>query len=137
MINRPGKSCKYPVALIISALIIWNMCSSKQSPNSPDDDITYIETAAMAALSDSLIFAFQSENKDSVLALVSPEYRAVSEEELDGTLNTMAAVSRALEKRKLVYASGLYAEYEIIIGEEKYSVAYGNCGNDHWQLIRF
>ena len=123
--------------LVLSALVFWNMCSDKHSPSSPSEDETYSETPALLAFSDSLIVAFQTGKKDSILALTSPEYRAVCDEELDGTLNTMPAVGQALVKRRLVSVSALYAEYEVTINGEKYSIAYGNCGDGHWQLMRF
>ena len=123
--------------LFLASLIIWNMCSKKQSPNAPSEGVTYDETSAMAALSDSLILAFQSGDKERVLAFTDPEYRAVCEEELDGTQATLAAVSQALKERRLVFAGALYVEYEVMINGDHYSIAYGNCGDGHWQLLRF
>jgi len=123
--------------LVLSSLIFWNTCSNKSSPNSPDDGETYSETPALRAFSDSLVVAFESGNKDSVLAFVNPEYRAVLGEELDAFGTQMPAVGRALEKRVLVFANGLYAEYEATVDGEHYPIAYGNCGDGRWQLLRF
>ncbi len=138
MNRKDKKFCGLLLAfLVLSSLALWIMCSDKHSPNAPSDDETYLETPALAAFSDSLIVAFQSENKGRVLALADPEYLAVCDDELDGTRTTMTAVGEALEKRKLMFASDLYAEFEVTINGEKFSIAYGNCGDGRWQLMRF
>ena len=138
MNKKYKKSCGWLFAFLLSSfLIFWNTCSNKSSPNASSDDETFSETPALLALSDSLIVAFNSGKKDSVLALVNSEYRAVCTEELGGTQNTMAAVGQALEKRKLVFANELYAEYKVTIDGAEYSISYGNCGDGHWQLLRF
>lgn len=132
------RRCRWPFALLIlSLLIICYTCTNKDSPNSPNDDQTFSETPVLKAFSDSLITAFSSEDEDDVLALVNAEYRATCEAGLDGTANTMTAVAQALEKRKLVFANKFYAEYKVTIAGAEYRIAYSNCGDGRWQLIRF
>lgn len=123
--------------ILLSSLILWNMCSKKSSPNAPGEEVILNETPAMTALSDSLIAAFQLGDKESVLALTQTEYRAVCEAELDGDQSTMADVGQALTNRKLLHAGALYAEYQVMINGEAFSIVYGNCGDGHWQLLRF
>ncbi len=123
--------------LTVSLLIICHTCTNKDAPNSPNDDQTFSETPVLKAFSDSLITAFNSEDEEQVLDLVSSEYFAACDEELDGTANTMTAVAQALEKRKLVFANALYAEYKVTIDGAEHRVAYSNCGDGRWQLIRF
>jgi len=123
--------------LTVSLLIICYTCTNKDSPNSPNDDQTFSETPVLKAFSDSLITAFKSEDVDQVLDLVGAEYFAACDEELNGSRNTMAAVAQALEKRKLVFANALYAEYKITLNGAEHRIAYSNCGDGRWQLIRF
>lgn len=129
---------RWPFGILVAFLLmICTTCTNKQSPNSPSDVKSLSETPALKALSDSLIIAFSSEKEDNILALVHAEYRAACDRELEGTRNTMAAVAQALEKRKLVFATALYAEYKITIAGAEYPIAYSNCGDGHWQLVRF
>ena len=138
MKTRRIRRSRWPFGiLLVSLLIICYTCTNKQSPNSPSDENNLSETPALTAFSDSLITAFSSENEDDVLALVRSEYRATCDAELNGTRNTMTAVAQALKKRQLLFANALYAEYKVSIDGTAFRIAYSNCGDGHWQLIRF
>jgi hypothetical protein len=136
-----GKVKRQSVLLLLGctllALATWYTCSDKSSPTSSHDETVYSETPAMTSLSDSLITSFKAGDKARVLALVRDEQRAVCTAELNGDQYTLEDVGQAMEKRKLVFASALYAEYEVTLNGQKYCIAYGQCGDGHWQLMRF
>lgn len=114
-------------------------CSENESPTEPQDQNTteYYETLNMKNLSDSLILAFKTENKNKVLNCINEEFIETYTPILYNSTSSLSTFGTALEKRKLIFSNALYAEYEISVNENTYTIAYANCGDDNWQLVRF
>jgi hypothetical protein len=130
--------CSIGILLLVSAIGFLVFCSKKDSPTGPDGETApAVETASMKTLSDSLVVAFQSGNADRVLGYMNDEFKGVYRAELAGSTADMAALGEALKGRRLVSANGLYAEYQISVGGETYTLAYSNTGDGPWQLVRF
>lgn len=124
--------------LIAAGLNHIPSCSNNESPTQPTDGnpAEYSETQSMKNLSDSLISAFKSENKEQVMNCFNKEFKDTYAPILNNTTRSLSAFGTALEKRKLVFANDLYAEYEITIEGITYTIAYANCGDTNWQLVR-
>ncbi len=124
----------------IAFLINLNLsCSEKESPTQPEENLNteYTESQSMKGLSESLIAAFNSEDKPKVISYLNDEFKEVYAEILNNSKESLSAFGTALEKRKLIFANELYAEYEIIINEVTYTIAYVSSGSNDWQLMRF
>ena len=113
-------------------------CSKSESPTQPIDDnpTQYSETSEMKNLSDSLIAAFKSESKEKVMNCFNEEFKDTYQPIINNTTKSLSAFGTALEKRKLTFANSLYAEYEFTIDGIIYTIAYANCGDNKWQLVR-
>ena len=113
-------------------------CSNNESPTQPTDGnpAEYSETQGMKNLSDSLISAFKSENKEKVMNCFNEEFKNTYQPIINNTTKSLSAFGTALEKRKLTFANSLYAEYELIIDGIIYTIAYANSGDSKWQLVR-
>lgn len=114
-------------------------CSENESPTQPNDHNSseYYESQDLKNLLDSLITAFKSENKSKVLNCINEEFIETYTPILNNSTASLSAFGTALETRKLVFSNSLYAEYEISVNENTYTIAYANCGEDKWQLVRF
>ena len=128
---------KIAFILIAAAFILYLACSSKSSPTHPGDQANYSETPAMKILSDSLIVALKNGNKTKILGYFNDEYKETYSAMLNQPGVNMDALGTALEKRRLVSLSPLYAEYAVTINGREFSVAYAQCGDDNWQLVEF
>ena len=129
------------VGFIIAFFIDANInCSENESPTQPEDgnqDISeYQETEAMQKLSDNLIAAYKSNNKNKVIETLSEEVKEIYSNILNSSTKSLSAYGNALESRKLIFANELYAEYEITIDGEVYTLNYGNGGDGIWKLLR-
>jgi hypothetical protein len=113
-------------------------CSKDESPTQPIDDnpAQYSETSEMKNLSDSLISAFKSENKEKVMNCFNEEFKDTYAPILNNTTKSLTAFGTALEKRILKFANSFYAEYELTIDGITYTIAYANSGDSKWQLVR-
>ena len=130
------------VGFLIAAGIYFSLsCSDKKSPFEPDQEpqnqSEYFETEEMKILSDSLIAAFKSENKNMVFKLLDEECRDIYSTILINSNKSLIEYGNALENRELKFANELYAEYEVSINNETYTLAYANSGDSKWRLIRF
>jgi len=121
----------------ILAASLLPRCSKDYSPSAPDGSGGLTESATMKQLSENLIVALKAEDKTKVLDLVAPEYKTILADELNASSASMAAFGSAMEKRTLVSASALYAEYEVVVQGQTYEIAFGQCGDGKWQLVRF
>lgn len=113
-------------------------CSEKKSPVEPDDgiDTEYSENYGMQSLSDSLIAAFESNDKTKVSNFLSDESKDIYSNILNNSNENLSVFGDALAKRKLIFANELYAEYEITINENTYTISYANGGDSKWHLLR-
>ncbi|RJP62395.1 MAG: hypothetical protein C4539_18180 [Ignavibacteriales bacterium] len=129
----------YVLGFIIAMFLNMNStCKKDDNPVEPAEVTPPAnETTEMTNLSDSLISAFKSIDKTRILNCVSDECKATLQEELNNTTADIAAFGSALEKRTLIYTSELYAEYEVEVNGQKYNVAYANCGDSKWKVVRF
>lgn len=112
-------------------------CSKKDSPTKIDDPQILTETQEMKALSENLIVALKSGDVPKILSHLNEEYHKVYSDIQNQPAANLAALGTALESRKLIAASPLYAEYSIIINDQEFRVAYAQCGDDNWQLVGF
>ena len=132
----------FTFGFILAALLnLTSNCSEKNSPTQPEDKIDppttdYLETQPMKNLSDSLISAFNLEDKSKVISCLSEDTRDIYGEILNNSTASLKAFGKGLENRKLVFANQLYAEYEITVDGKIYSIAYVSCGDDIWHLSR-
>lgn len=124
---------------LATSLNYISSCSKNESLTQPIEDIPaqYSETQEMKSLSDSLVAAFKAEDKNKVLNCTNDEFKEVYAPILNGTTESLSVFGTALEKRKLVFSNLLYAEYEVSINGTIYTIAYANCGDGKWQLVRF
>jgi hypothetical protein len=136
MKNR-GFWTKIILAAIAVGVIIVLACSSKSSPTRPGDQANYSETPVMKILSDSLIVAFKNGNKTKILGYMNDEFKEVYSDIQNQPDSTLAALGTALEKRRLIALSPLYAEYAVTINGQEFRVDYAQCGDDNWQLVGF
>lgn len=129
----------YVLGFIVAMFLNMNTtCKKDDNPVEPAEVTPPAnETKEMTNLSDSLISAFKSIDKTRILNCVSDECKATLQEELNNTTADIAAFGSALEKRTLIYSSELYAEYEVEVNGQKYNVAYANCGDSKWKVVRF
>lgn len=108
----------------------------EQNPSGPIDDPGE-ETEQVKQFNIDVITAFESGNKQSVIDLMYDEYKEIYSQELNATPGQMQAFANALKDRKLIYANEMYAEYEITIEGQIYTIAYSNSGEGDWKLHRF
>jgi uncharacterized protein YaaN involved in tellurite resistance len=115
-------------------------CSDKESPTQPEvgnpDFSEFQESEAMQKLSEDLISAFKSNNKSKVIEYLSDEVKEIYSEILNSSTKSLSDYGSALESRKLIFANELFAEYEITINGEVYTLDYGNGGDNVWKLLR-
>lgn len=129
------------VGFILAGILnLYFNCSKEESPTQASDqepsETEYIENQDMKNLSDSLISAFKSEDKSKVLSCLNNEFEDIYSSVLNNTTVSLSEFGSALEERKLIFSNSLYAEYEITINENTYTIAYANCGDSNWQLVR-
>lgn len=124
---------------LAATLNLNHSCSEKDSPTEPIEEYNteYTESQSLKMLSDSLIMAFNAEDKPKVISFLNDEFKEVYAEMLNTSKESLAVFGTALEKRKLIFANELYAEYEIFVNEVTYTIAYVSSGNNDWQLMRF
>lgn len=129
----------YLLGFVLALLINLNStCKKSENPVEPSDNTPVAnETTEMKSLSDSLITAFKASDKTKILNCVSSESKAMLEEELNNTNADISAFGIALENRTLIFSSELFAEYEVEVNGQKYSIAYANCGDNNWKVVRF
>lgn len=114
-------------------------CSDEKSPSEPDDqDYQQLtESIELKEFSENLIAAFEVENKEMVIEFLNEESEDIYSEILISSTESLAKYGEALQKRKLIFATEYYAEYEIFIDEKTFTIAYGNEGDGTWELLRF
>lgn len=114
-------------------------CSDDKSPTEPDDqkNLQVTESAELKDFSEDVITAYKSEDKEAVIEFLNEECKEVYSDMLNSSDESLIKYGEALEKRKLIFATDFYAEYEISIDDKIYTIAYGNEGDGTWQLLRF
>lgn len=135
------KNLKVFLKLFFSGFILAFMLTllthcPESNPVIPVDD-TAVETPAIKQFSNDVIIAFESSDKQKVLDLMYDEYKEIYGEELNTTPDKMQTFAEALKKRKIIFSNEMYAEYEIEIDGQTFTIAYSNTGEGDWKLQRF
>lgn len=124
------------IPVFFSGLLCF--CSKDTPPTTPvDQPVTLVESSSLRTFSDSLATAFKSGNGDQVLQKINDEYRAVYAQDLADAGAKLQILGDALQSRRLIFSSPLYAEYQLSIDGRTYTIAYANSGDGVWRLMRF
>ena len=100
-------------------------------------DKSAVETGEVKLFSQNVIIAFESNDKQTALDLMNDEYKDIYEEVLNTTPDKMQTFAQALKNRKIIFANEMYAEYEITVDGQVFTIAYSNTGEGDWKLHRF
>lgn len=109
----------------------------KENPINPDDTKPLTETSELATISDSFINALNEKSVSKVEVMMPDDLEEFYITMLKENTDKMPAFAEALKNRKLIFLSEMYAEYQIEIDGQKYTLAYGNSDNLGWKLIKF
>ena len=129
---------KYFVGGFIAAFMLFALtqCPEENATKS-DEDILPTETTELKTFSESLITAFENQDIDKISEMMYEEHREFYIDDLGDYAEKMPIFAEALKSRKLTAMNELYAEYEITIEEQTYTIAYGQSGDANWKLLRF
>ncbi len=120
------------------AFIIFNLTMCPDKATGPSDtNNTGNETAELKSFVSKAENVFLEGNRDSVLAITYENYAELLKDDLPNDPEKIKKFGEALQKRKLVYAGPMYAEYEVTINGETYTVAFGQSGDGVWKIVRF
>jgi len=135
--NSLSKYFKFYVLGILIAAIISSLthCSDENSTSPADNFGT--ETEQVKRFNETVISAFESGDKQTVLNLMYDEYKEIYSNELNAAPEKMQTFANALKNKKLVFANEMYAEYELTIDGNVFTIAYSNSGDGVWKLHRF
>lgn len=111
------------------------MCPEESATNPSEPPP--VETEQVKQFNTTVKTAFESGDKSAVINLMYEDYQDIYGEMLNKSTADMQAFAKALENRKLIFANELYAEYEITIDGNVYTIAYSNNGDNIWKLHRF
>lgn len=125
------------VGFLLAFLLSFLTHCPESNPSGPVDETPAEETPAIKQFSNDVIAAFESQTPDLVLNLMYDEYKEFYSEGLRATPEKMQTFAEALKNRKIVFSSELYAEYEVTIDGEIFTIAYSNYGDGNWMLHRF
>ena len=123
--------------LLAFLMQFFTMCPDSSSPTNPATEEPAVETQAMKSFTNDVKSAFQSGDKIQVMNLMYDYHKDIFTNELTFSSDKMQKFAAALESRKIIAANEFYAEYEIEISEQKFTIAYGNSGDGVWKLQRF
>jgi hypothetical protein len=117
-------------------LLNFTMCPEKATGPS-DDNSTGIEPADLKTFAKRAENAFLSGQKDSVLAITYEEWAEACKDYITSDPEKLKKFGEALSRKKLIYGTNPYAEYEITIDGEKFTVAFAQSGDGNWKLVRY
>lgn len=123
--------------LAVSSVIVMMLliaCGGEKTTEPGDTEVESPELKAFASYATQVLL---SGDRDSLLTITDEEYAAVIGQDVPDDPAAMAKLGKALASRKLLYASPLYAEYEVTIDGTKYTVAFAQGGNGEWKLLRY
>lgn len=125
-----------PLSVFLCGIVLLMIHCSSDNPvdNSPTKPLQ--ETAALKSFSTELINAMNSESPAEVEKLIYPEDSSSLVALLEENPEKMKGFAKALESRKLIVMTDLYAEYEIELNGNKITICYGNSGDEKWYLTR-
>lgn len=126
----------YFFGIVLAAISSFLTHCPEDNPTAPIDNPGQ-ETEQVKKFNNDVISAFQSGNKQSVLDLMYDEYKEIYSEELETTPDKMEIFANALKNRKLIFANEMYAEYEVTIDGQIFTITYSNSGEGNWKLHRF
>jgi hypothetical protein len=124
------------IGFFLAFLLIGLTNCPQENSTGPIDDPA-VETAPMKQYNEKVITAFQSGDKQKVVDLMYDEYKDIYSSQLDSDPQKMQNFANALEKRKIIFANAFYAEYEVEIDGQIFTIAYSNTGDGNWKLQRF
>ncbi|MBX3043042.1 MAG: hypothetical protein KIT33_02240 [Candidatus Kapabacteria bacterium] len=131
-------SARFIIAGFLLAFLLSFLTHCPESnPSGPINEDPAVETPDIKQFSNDVIAAFESQNPDVVLNLMYDEYKEFHSEGLKATAEKMQTFAEALKNRKIIFSSELYAEYEVTIDGEVFTIAYSNYGDGNWMLHRF
>ncbi len=112
------------------------MCPEKAT-GPGDVGSTGVELAELKTFAKHAENVFLSGERDSVLAITYGEFAESCKGYLSNNPETLKKFGEALAGKKLIYGTPFYAEYEITIDGEKFTVAFAQSGDGVWKLARF
>ncbi len=129
---------KYFIGGFIAAFMLFNLTQCpEEETTKPKNDFPKEETAELRTFSENIISVFESKNVAGVSDMMYEEHREFYIPDLEEQTDKMPDFAEALKGRKLIGLNELYAEYEITIDGQTYTIAYGQSGDDVWKLLRF
>jgi hypothetical protein len=134
--NHLLRKTSFLLLTLIFAIFLLT-CSKKESPTQVDNQPLLSETPEMKALTENLISAFKAADVPTIAAHINSEYQETYADLSSQPAANLTALGAALENRKLIAVSALYAEYSITINNQEFRVAYAQCGDGNWQLVGF
>jgi hypothetical protein len=128
---------KYFLGGFLAAFLLLNLTQCPEETSKPKDDDPPEEPAELVSFSDDVIGAFESQNASQVSDMMYEEHREFFIPDLEDQHEKMKIFAEAIKERKLIGLNELYAEYEITIDGQTYTIAYGQSGDGVWKLFRF
>lgn len=129
---------RYYIIGFVLAFVMLNFTMCPEKATGPSDESPVgIEPAELKTFAKLAENAFLSGLKDSVLAITYNEFAESCKNYLPDKPEAFKKFGEALAGRKLIYGTPFYAEYEITINDEKYTVAFAQSGDGVWKLARF
>ncbi len=125
---------KHWLVSIAVAVLVFLACGGEKSTE-PDGSQT--EPPELKAFTSYATEVLLGGDKDSMLAITDEEYASVIHQDVPDDSVAIAKLGRAIASRKLLYATSLYAEYEVTIDGVKYTVAFAQGGDGEWKLLRY
>jgi len=129
---------------IALALMVDGVTSCKKSENNPVEPEPLkppIETDVIKDLEDDsqkAELAFKSGSTSEIEKVISETAAKIYGAELENVKPKFNTFADALENKKLIAYSELYAEYEITVEGKNYFIAFGRQNeNGDWKLVRF
>lgn len=129
---------KYFLGGFIAAFMLLNLTQCPEEDSSkPSDETPAEETEELKAISEELISAFEAQDIDKIRSMMYENHVDLFTEDIEQNLDKFPAFTEALRNRKIIASAQHYAEYELTIDGETYTIAYAQSGNGNWRLLRF
>lgn len=112
------------------------MCPEKAT-GPGDVGSTGVEPAELKTFAKHAEDVFLSGKRDSVIAITYSEFAEACKDYIPDNPAVLKKFGEALAGKKLIYGTPFYAEYEITIDGEKFTVAFAQSGDGVWKLVRF
>ncbi len=129
---------RFYVIGFVLAFVMFNFTMCPEKATGPSNEVSKgIEPAELKAFAKHAENAFLSGSKDSILSITYNEFAESCKNYLPDNPETLKKFGEALAGRKLIYGTPFYAEYEITINGEKYTLAFAQSGDGIWKIARF